>query len=820
MNKVRPALGALSGIRVVDFGQYLSAPMAAMFLADNGADVIHVDPPGGPRWGRPANAALYRGKRTVTLDLKTDAGRTEARRLMASADIVLENFRPGVMDRLQLGADTVLESNPRLIWCSMPGFASDDPRASLPAWEGVVCSAAGLYPSSNFAAGDPVFTALPLASNYGAFVATHRIAAALLARLQSGRGQRLEVPLFEACFQGIGFYAEVPASRDFAGTVLFRVKSVLKMRRAADGTYIYFDTPLRGLQALLDRFLPGRKLLKMSEAELAEVSLELDELIAQKPGAEWERICQEEIKGAFGLVQSLPQWLSDRHALESATVVEVDDAKLGRTVQAGYPVLLSRSKPTVRWGRGKADPAPGERIEWLGPRAVDPAPAKTGAGLPLEGVRVLDCSSLLAGPTTARVLAQYGAEVIKIDRVSVATGDFDPLSDDEVAFIGARTVSAGKRMMFLDLKHSAGQEILRSMVQGVDIIHHNFTPAAAARLGLASTKLREVNPSAIVSTMSLHSHGGFRAEYRGHDMLGQMVTGMGHRAGGDGVPQTVSTYLNDNAAGHLHAFGVMLALLHRHRTGEGQDVNNSLSRTATLHQVPFMVGFAGRVWDEPAGPKARGWHLFNRLYRALDGWFYLAASRRDGRQLLATCSIIEGEPLPDEHHLERWLEAKFAALPAEACVKALNEVGFGAHRHSTLPELAADEYVAQQGFVAVVDHPGIGRAMGVGLRVYGASQRPASVLAARRPGMDTLDLLKEHGFEPRIGELLREKVVAIGEATLLNTPQSPGYWGNVVLDRPRAMGGLAPTRDIVAKITESTPFSSAGPARRGPALGW
>lgn len=812
MEPVASASGALSGIRVVDFGQYLAAPMAAMFLADNGADVVHVDPPDGPRWLDPANAALYRGKRTVRLDLKTPEGKSEARRLMASSDIVLENFRPGVMDRLELGADGALAANPRLIWCSMPGFASDDPRACLPAWEGVVCAAAGLYPSANFAPGDPVFTALPLASNYGAFVAAHRIAAALLMRHRSGRGQRLEVSLFEACFQGIGFYAEVLASREFAGTVLSRVRSVLKMRRAADGTYIYFDSPLRGLQALLDRYMPGRKLLTMSAPELAEVSQALDALIAGKPGAEWERICQEEIKGAFGLVQTLPQWLSDRHALDSASVIEVEDAELGRTVQAGYPVLLSRSRPAVRWGRGKADPAPGERIDWLGPQVQDPPASQPDAALALEGIRVLDCSTLLAGPTTARVLAQYGAEVIKVDRVAVATGEFDPLSDDEVAFIGARTVSAGKRMMFLDLKHPKGREILHTMVEGVDIVHHNFTPPAAARLGLAAATLRKVNPSAIVTTMSLHSPGGFRAEYRGHDMLGQMVTGMGHRAGGDGDPRVVSTYLNDNAAGHLHAFGIMMALLHRRRTGEGQDVNNALSRTATLHQLPFMVGFAGRRWNEPAGPAARGWHPFNRLYRAADGWFYLAARQRRGRQLLAACSIVDGAPLPDDQYLERWLEDRFAALTAQACVKALNEAGFGAHRHACLPELAADAYVTRQGLLAVVDHPGIGRALGVGLRVYGAPAQPERVLAARRPGMDTLDLLKEHGFEARIGELLRDKVVALGEAALLNTPQALGYWHKVDLDTPRA-SGLSPTPEIIARINDSTAFPARGSGR-------
>src|SRR6185503_2491149 len=96
--------GALNNVRVIDFGQYIAGPMAAMFLADQGADVVRVDPPGGPRWDTPANATWNRGKRSIVLDLRRDDGRATARRLIESADIVIENFRPGVMTRLGLGA--------------------------------------------------------------------------------------------------------------------------------------------------------------------------------------------------------------------------------------------------------------------------------------------------------------------------------------------------------------------------------------------------------------------------------------------------------------------------------------------------------------------------------------------------------------------------------------------------------------------------------------------------------------------------------------------------------------------------------------------
>jgi crotonobetainyl-CoA:carnitine CoA-transferase CaiB-like acyl-CoA transferase len=805
MNNEKVAAGALAGIRVLDFGQYLSAPMVAMFLADNGADVIHVDPVEGPRWDHPTNAALQRGKRGIRLDLKSPGELYEAKRLVASADIVLENFRPGVMARLGLDQRASREANRRLIWCSLPGFATDDPRAPMRAWEGIVCSAAGLYPQHGFAAGDPVFTALPLASNFGAFVAAHRVAAALLTRLKTGHGQHIEVSLFEACFQAIGLYAEVPSSRDLSNTLLSRVRSVMRMRRAADGTYIYFDSPLRGLQAFLDRYLPGRNLTSMSPTELADTADRLDELILQKSGAEWERICQEEINGAFGLVQTLPAWLADEHALESETIVKVDDAIFGETIQPGYPVLLSKTRPSVRWGRGKADPVRAQVIDWLAPRCAEPS-AAAATGLPLEGIRVVDCSTLLAGPTSARVLAQYGADVVKIDRAGIADGDVDPLSDDEFAFIGARTVSAGKRMMFLDLKTAQGQEVLRELVKRSDIVHHNFTPPAAQRLGVASEQLRAFNPSLILSTMSLHSHGGFRAEYRGHDMLGQMITGMGHRAGGRGDPQVVATVLNDNAAGHLHAFGIMLALLHRARTGEGQDVNCSLSGTATLHQVPFMVGYKGRVWDEPAGREARGWGPLDCLYRSRDGWFYMAAGRdnQEARTKLEACEILSGAPA-DGPALERFLSDRFSQESTEACVLALNEVGVSAHRHMSLKELAEDAYVTSHGYLAVVDHPGIGRALGVGQLVYDESASSRNVLQARSPGLDTVSVLEEIGFGGQFSELLENKVVATDSVHILNRPLDPDFWTKSIGKAQGSMAGIAIDAHIVRHIRDASP---------------
>ncbi|KAJ5798545.1 CoA-transferase family III [Penicillium pulvis] len=746
--------------------------MTTMFLADYGADVIHIDPPSGPPWRHSANAALHRGKRYIRLDLKTEEGLSQARRLMTSADIIVENFRPGVMRKLGLDPEVAIESNPGLVWCSMPGFPSDDPRASMQAWEGIVCAAVGLYPSLGFGAGggegDPVFTALPLASNYAAFLAAHRIVAALRTRQRFGRGEVMEVSLFEAGFQGLGFGAEDPPSRTLSNTLVVKMPAAMGVRKAGDNNYVYIDSPLRGLQRLLNKFLPGRDIRSMHKVEILELSDDLNKLLSAKPAREWEQLCQEELEGALGLAQPVSAWLEDKHALDSECVIQVEDCEYGETFQAGFATRLSVSRPFVRGGR-HSEPLPGgEQIEWLEPQMERPVIDVVAPTPPLAGLRVLDLSTLLAGPTTARILVQHGAEVIKIDRPGIITGDVDPLTDDEVAFIGARTVSAGKRMMFLDLKSLKGRDILAALIAKSDVVHHNFTPKAALRLGVDEQSVRGINPSIIMSTMSLHSYGGFREAYRGHDMLGQMVTGMAHRHGGTAGPQIQSTYLNDNAAGHLNAFGIILALLHRDATGQGQAVNASLSRTATLHQLPYMMKYAGWTGDEPSGPGSPGWNEFDRLYKARDGWFYLAEGHEKGRQLLEAQSGFEKLATVPARDVAIWLEAKFERICVADCIAILLQAGLSAHRYCGLQELAGDVEVVRNNLLPTIHHQGLGLARGIGLPVYSSVDREKSLLKARRPGSDTINVLIEHGFADEIDHLLMDRIIATDEANILN----------------------------------------------------
>ena len=772
------AQGALAGVRVIDFGQYVAGPMAAMYLADNGADVVRVDPPGGARWKHPANAILQRSKRSVVLDLKQDTDRATARRLVETADVVIEGFRPGVMRRLGLAPDSFGEVNDRLIWCSIPGFSAQDERAGLEAWEGIVSAATGLYPPHTLAIeGPPVFSPIPLASTFAAMMAAHRIAAALISRHRYGRGSFIEVSLYHAAFQAMGGSCELPLSRVYGDPTLARLSPLSATGfETADGTLFQISVPVRGIQALVDRLELGVDLLSLDAEGIIELRALLVERFKERTAMEWEKFTQEEVGLASGPILSSKDWLADAHAYESKTVIEVSDPELGSTRQAGFPVLLTATAPDLQFARRATGEDQDDVLEELKTLTT---PASSGVepntDPALSGVCVLDSSTLLAGPTTGRILAQYGASVVKIEKASVARGEADPLTDEVIYQLSHRTMNSGKRMMYLDIKHPQAAPALEKLFAWADVVHHNYTLGSVSRLGFAPDQIRRYRADAIVSSTSLHSRGGFREAYRGHEDLAQATTGVALRSGGTEEPRSTAMLLNDHGAGHLSVFGILLALFHRYRTGAAQEVNMALSRMATLHQFPFMLAYEGRVWNEPAGPYATGYSAADRLYRASDSWFYLACPTDRFRERIAALKGCEQTANFSEQDLERQLENHFALLPVSEAVDQLAAAGITAHRYLDIIEAVTEPVAFNLKASAFIEHPGLGEALGIAHPLFGDGED--TLLAARRPGMDTAPILEEQGFSAaEIMSMHKAGAIAFGENPGVETSLSPGFW--------------------------------------------
>ncbi len=204
----------LEGLLVADFSRILAGPLASQTLADLGADVIKVERPGvgddtrtwGPPWdGDMATyfAGLNRSKRSVALDLSLDADQALAFELCRRADVVIENFRPGTMDSLGLGADDVRAANPSVIYCSISGFGAHGEAASLPGVDLIIQAMAGWMDVTGQPDGPPTKVGMALVDVLAALNATTGILAALQARHRDNKGDHVEVSLFDAALAGL-----------------------------------------------------------------------------------------------------------------------------------------------------------------------------------------------------------------------------------------------------------------------------------------------------------------------------------------------------------------------------------------------------------------------------------------------------------------------------------------------------------------------------------------------------------------------------------------------------------------------------------------
>lgn len=199
--------GPLSGLLVVDFSRVLAGPFATMMLADLGARVVKVEHPVGGDDSRSYGpfagpdslyfARVNRGKQSVALDLKAAADLAVARALVARADVLVENYRPGVMARLGLGASSLLQAHPGLVYCSVSGFGHTGPWSQRPAYDAVVQAMSGIMAITGAPDGDPVRPGIPVADLAAGLYAYGGITAALLGRARTGRGTHVDIAMYD-----------------------------------------------------------------------------------------------------------------------------------------------------------------------------------------------------------------------------------------------------------------------------------------------------------------------------------------------------------------------------------------------------------------------------------------------------------------------------------------------------------------------------------------------------------------------------------------------------------------------------------------------
>lgn len=357
-------MGPLKGFRVVDMSQVISGPFAAAWLADQGADVVKVedargDPSRliGPR--KEDMSAMYfavnRGKRGLVADLKSAEGRAAVWAEIEQADALVQNFRPGVAERLGFGYAAVAARRPGIVYCSISGFGTTGPRAAARAYDAIVQAVAGFAACQAGPSGEPELVRSYVCDKVTALVATQAITAALLSRERTGRGQHVEVNMLDA---GLAFLWPEGmwnnAFLDDPPPPAPEVSTTYRLWRTRDGHVslsalqkVEFEAMCRALDAPDIAADPRFASASLRMAHRLEYRAAMEARVASWTTAELDaRLAREDAAGAR--VNSREDLLDDPQVLENGGFIEIDAADLGRVRGARHPARFSETPVSPR----------------------------------------------------------------------------------------------------------------------------------------------------------------------------------------------------------------------------------------------------------------------------------------------------------------------------------------------------------------------------------------------------------------------------------------------------------------------------------------
>ncbi len=597
------------GLRVIDCATGLAGSIASMMLGQLGADIIKVEPSGGdPRRGSPAFAAWNQGKRSITLDPPQD--RQDMASLLAGADVLIHE--PGFPDALMAGAPHLITS---CIAPEPPGFGGK----ALPADDFLVMAAVGLLneqPATN--RDGPAFVQLPFGSYCTAWLAAIGVATRLVARMRGASSGRADTSILQGTLlpsMMLWRDAETPTP-SLEGRIDKRV--LPSLFECADGIWLHImqnadDTPL--MRRLLEEMGP-----QTVAAENAKWPKHFRYAnwganvcaFKSRPSAEWlADLWESDIPVQPARV--LGELYQDAQAEMNRYVIDIDDADMGTIRVPGAPITI---EPPARTGIAISAPD-ADRAMALAPRqaARFPAPSQPPGTPLLQGVRVIDFGNYLAGPLSTMLLADLGAEVIKIE-----PPQGDPMRANESAFLGCQR---GKRSIALDLRNPESRTVIARLVQTADIVHHNIRLPTARKLGLAWEDLRAINPQIVFGHVSAYGPAGERRYWPGYDQLFQAATGweLAH-AGAGNRPAWLRFGMMDHICACSLALGMLAAFFRRMRTGEGSQVAASLlgASILTMSEVAMKPDGSLAGWQGGLDSDQTGTSPGRRLAQCLDGW--------------------------------------------------------------------------------------------------------------------------------------------------------------------------------------------------------
>lgn len=743
-------LGILDGIRVIDCATGIAGPVSAMLLAEAGADVVKVEPPeGDPARSLPGFAVWNRSKRSVLLDRASEADRARFESLLARADVVIHDLpaaeaRARGLDEASLGLRF-----PQLIVCGVPPYPLGHPDEDRAGNDTLVLARMGLMDEQRGSRPGPIFLRFPLGSWCGAWLAVAGVVARLVDRGRTGRCGPASTSLFQGALVPMTMHwarAQRPSPGFAHGLPKDMIATLFECR---DGVWLHTMRPAEN----------GPLMAGALRAMGAERVAELNAAAPQVPGAEnyganraafLERDSEEWLEDLWNSdvpVQPavpLGRIYFDEQAEANDYVLSIEDPVLGKTRQPGHP-YTTLPAPRVQ---GSAPGLGAHTAEVFGEERPSPPAVRQSAGgsSPLRGLKVLDFGNFLAGPLAPMLLADLGAEVIKVEST---TGD--PMRPVARVFDGCQR---GKRSVALDLKSAAARPALERLVKWADVVHHNLRMPAARRLGLDYETLRKLQPEVIYCHVSSYGPRGPRADWPGFDQLFQAQTGWEYEGAGAGNPPMWHRFgMMDHQCALASLFATLLAVWHRDRTGRGQFVSSSLLGASLLTVSETVVLPDGSLAPFPRLDAAQtGLSDAHRIYACSDGWLALA-----GEDAAPLCRALDVSDA-------RGLEAAFAELGLDVALGRLAGEGVLAEpvRLDQLDAFLDDPELRRLGLSVQYPHASYGSVDQIGGLWQLGELSLQLDRAAPALGEHTRDVLSELGFARAEIEELIESGAAAG----------------------------------------------------------
>ena len=779
---------ALGDLTVVELGEGWGIPVAGRLLAELGARVLKVEPPAGDLLRRePIRAAdgqagaihlTSAGKESLVLDPADVRTADRMACLLDRADVLLAD-RAG-LDRLGAAGIAWRDLDdrwPTLIGVVLTPFGLTGRWACAPATDLTVQAAAGILEATGFKTDPPTRAGVPLAELTGAAFAAVAALAALYCRDRTGWGQRADVAMRDGLIAYLtthlpGYFLDGRPVARFGNRHPMVVPWNVYPTTAgwvviASGNDQHWQTLLEvlGREDLLGDPRYATVAARVPRAD--EVDRLIETWTRARPLGEVLRTL-EAVRFPVSPIPTLPEVLADPHVRAREMVIEREGV-----VVVGSPLKLARTPGQVR---GLA-PALGRDTARLLGELERPAPARprprgappAGAG-PLAGLRVLEIGAYTTGPYMARLLANLGAEVVKVEPPGgEPIRRWPPLRDGE-SYI-AQLNNCDKRAVTLNLKHPRGRELLLRLAARHEVLIENFARGVMDRLGLGTKTLEEANPGLVLCSLNGYGQYGPYADKPAYDMVIQAMSGIMALTGAEGGPPTRIGVSAMDCFGAFFGMVAILAAVHaRDRLGRGQAIDVSMHDLGvwlTQEAWPEALGGATRPRLGSRHP-ARAPH---NTYPTADGWVAIDASSHDAWRALAALigrPEIAGEArwataegrAADAAAIDGWIVAWTSGQARDAVVQACHAAGVPAAPVLTVPEVLHDPLTREREMLHERPHPAWTTVHLTGVPVR-LSRTPAGVRQVLPPvGADNAAVLGLVGVDAEtLAELAAEQAV-------------------------------------------------------------